>query len=331
MPALAPDAELSAVPDVVVDLTLLVGGLIVLTVGADRFVLGAARLSLLASVAPVLIGAVVIGFGTSLPELAVSGLAAVRGTQDLALSNLVGSNTANVLLVLGGGAVIRALAVRAATLRREVPVMLAGVGLFALVSADGNLSLIDAVILLVGGALALGLLIRAAVRDRDTTVVPTDVVEPAEDPPKLVRTLLLAVIGLAAVLGGAHLVVTGAVSLAGAAGVSDVVIGVTVVAVGTSLPELVTAVAAARRGEPDLVVGNVLGSNLFNVLPVAGIAALFGNARLASSFGPNLAVMVVACLIAAGLLRTGRRLTRVEGAGLLTLFVVAIVAAVQFG
>lgn len=331
MAALAPDAELSAVPDVLVDVALLVGGLVVLTVGADRFVLGAARLSLLAAIPPVLIGVVVIGFGTSLPELAVSGLAAIRGTQDLAMSNLVGSNTANALLVLGGGGVVRALTVRPATLRREVPVMLAGVALFAALSADGELSLVDAVLLLVGGALALGLLVGAAVRERDTTVVTTDVVEPGGDPPKLVSTLLLAVIGLAAVLGGAHLVVTGAVSLAAAAGVSDVVVGVTVVAVGTSLPELVTAVAAARRGEPDLVVGNVLGSNLFNVLPVAGIAALFGSARLASSFGPNLAVMVVACLIAAGLLRTGRRLTRPEGAGLLVLFAGAVVAAVGFG
>lgn len=319
-------------PDLALDVVFLIGGLALLTVGADRFVLGAARLSVLAAISPVIIGAVVIGFGTSLPELAVSGLAAAQGTQDLALANVAGSNTANVLLVLGGAAVVRPMAVRAATLRREVLLMLAAVALFALVTANGLVSVVDAVVLLAGGALALGALTRAALRDRAATiVVGSEVTEYTGPRPRAVPAAALTALGMGGVLVGAQLVVEGARGLAGAAGISEVVIGVTVVAVGTSLPELVTAVAAARRGESDLVLGNVLGSTLFNALPVAGVAGLLQTSSLAPEFLPNMVLMVAACLVAAAVLWLGGRVTRIEGVVLLALFAAAMTTAIAVG
>lgn len=320
-------------PDPAIDLALLVGGLALLSVGADRFVLGAARLSALAAISPVIIGAVVVGFGTSLPELAVSTLAAVEATQDLALANVAGSNMANVLLVLGGAAVIRPLAVQAVTMRREVPLMLAGALLFAVVTIDGRVSLLGAVVLLVGAALALGLLTRAAITDRASAALMSSEVADyvASARPRAVPSVLLTVVGLVAVLGGAQLVVDGAVGLAEAAGVSQMVIGVTVVAVGTSLPELVTAVAAAHRGESDLVIGNVLGSTLFNALPVAGVATLINTAPLSPTIGPNVVMMLAACAVAAIMLHLGRRVTRLEGVGLLGLFAAAMATAVWIG
>lgn len=319
-------------PTFAIDLAMLLGGLVLLTGGADRFVLGAARVSVIAAISPVLVGAVVIGFGTSLPELVVSVVAALDDNADLALSNLAGSNIANVLLVLGFGAVLRAMAARPATLRREVPVMLGAVALFALVTVDGKLGRVDAVALLVAGALAMAFLVRVALADRVAAAqMDREVSAYAGEGLGLWPALGLALLGLVAVLAGAQLVVDGAVGLAEAAGVSDVVIGVTVVAVGTSLPELVTAGAAARRGESDLVIGNVLGSNLFNSLPVAGVAGLLGPASLSPSFRPNVLVMLAACAIAAGLLRSGRVLTRLEGALLLVLFAAAMTGAVIFG
>lgn len=313
-------------------LGLLAGGLVLLSVGADRFVLGAARLSVLARLSPVVIGAVVIGFGTSLPELVVSVLAAVEGTQDLALGNVTGSNTANVLLVLGAAAVVREMVARPVTLRREAPIMLGAVGLFALVTVNGELSLADALALLVAGGLALGVIVRSALRDRVAAdEMSRELDEFAGSRVRPLPAVAFTVLGLGAVLAGAQLVVTGAVGLAEAVGVSDVVIGVTVVALGTSLPELVTAAAAARRGETELVIGNVLGSNLFNSLVVAGSAGLVGTVPLAPSFGPNVLVMLAACGIATGLLRTGHVIRRGEGALLLGLYAAAIAGAVTFG
>jgi cation:H+ antiporter len=175
-------------------------------------------------------------------------------------------------------------------------------------------------------------LVRAALDARAAAaVLAPEVEEYAGERPRALPAALLTVLGMAAVLAGAHFVVQGATGLARAAGVSDVVIGVTVVAVGTSLPELVTAAAAARRGETDLVIGNVLGSNLFNSLGVAGVAGLIGTVPLSPSFGPNALVMLGACALAAVLLGTGRVLSRPEGAVLLVLFAGAIATAVALG
>jgi cation:H+ antiporter len=318
------------VPALLIDLGLLAGGLLLLTVAADRFVLGAARLATALRISAVLVGAVIIGFGTSAPEFVVTILATLEGSQDLAFGNLVGSNTANVLLVLGAAGLVHPLAVRYLTLRRELPLMLVAVGLLGAVSFDARVTTVDALLLLAAAAGAIVFLIVVARRDREAAaVLEAEVAEySAGRGPHLGRAVLLAVGGLAGTLAGAYLVVDGATGLARTAGVSEAVIGLTVVAVGTSLPELVTAVAAARRSETELVVGNILGSNIFNALPVAGVAGLLDTVTLDAAFRPSLAFMMGSCLLAAVFLRTGSRVARTEGAVLLGLFVAATTATV---
>lgn len=310
------------------DLLLLLGGLGLLTVAADRFVLGAARLSAALKVSPVIVGAIVIGFGTSAPEFLVTILATLQGSQALAFGNVVGSNTANVLLVLGAAAVVRPLAVGTATLRRELPLMLAAVGLLALVSVDGRVTGLDATVLLVAAAGVIGFIVVVGLRDREAAAALAAEVEEyaGAAAPSLARSGLLTVLGLVGTLAGAQMLVQGAVGLARTVGISEAVIGLTIVAIGTSLPELVTAVAAARRGETDLVVGNILGSNLFNALPVAGVAGALATTQLGTEFRVSLAIMVGACALAAVLLRSGRQLVRPEGWVLLAMFVAATVA-----
>jgi cation:H+ antiporter len=308
----------------VLDTVLLIAGLAILTVAADRFVLGAARLSTALRISPVIIGAVVIGFGTSAPEFVVTILATLGGSQDLAFGNIVGSNTANVLLVLGAAGLFCPIAISVSTLRREVPLMLAGVFVLGAATINLRVTTVDAAMLLVAGALALGLIVWVALRDREAAAtLEAEVAEYEGDGISIRRSSLIAAAGLVGTLVGAQLVVTGAIGLARTLGITEAVIGLTVVAVGTSLPELVTAVAAARRREPDLVVGNVLGSNLFNSLPVAGVAGALETMQLATDFRRGVLIMVVACTVAAVFLWTGRRLGRRESALLLVGFAVA--------
>jgi cation:H+ antiporter len=313
-----------------VDLGVLTGGLLLLTVAADRFVLGAARLATALKVSAVLIGAVVIGFGTSLPEFLVTIIATLQGSQDLAFGNVVGSNTANVLLVLGAAGLVHPREVRYTTLRRELPLMLGAIALLTVATFNARVATPDALLLLAGAVAATVVIVRTARRDREAAeALEAEVAQyEAEAPPNVSRAALLAVLGLAGTLAGAQIVVVGATGVARAVGLSEAVIGLTVVAVGTSLPELVTAVAAARRRETELVVGNVLGSNIFNALPVAGIAGLLDTVRLDPAFQPSLAFMVGSCLIAAVFLRSGARLARGEGAVLLALFAAAMAVTV---
>ena len=307
------------------DLLLLAAGLVLLTFAADQFVLGAARLSTALGISPVVIGAIVIGFGTSAPELLVTVLATLRGSQDLAFGNVVGSNTANVLLVLGAAGVVAPLSVAHTTLRRELPLSLAAVALLAVLTVDGRVTGVDAALLLLAAAAAIGFIVATGLRDREAAAALAAEVAEYEEASGAgaLRSGLLAVAGLLGTLAGAQLLVTGAVGLARTLGVSEAVIGLTIVAVGTSLPELVTTMAAARRGEPDLVVGNVLGSNLFNSLPVAGAAGALATMQLDPAFPASLALMLGACALAAVFLRSGHRLARSESVVLLVGFAVA--------
>lgn len=307
-------------------IVLLVGGLVVVTFAADRFVVGAARLSTALRISPVIVGVVVIGFGTSSPEFLVSALASAEGAQDIAFGNIVGSNIANVLLVLGAASVIAPLAATGKVLRREVPLMLAAVAVLVAVTFDGRATTLGGVILLVAGVVVAGVLVWSVKSDREAEAHVLEELEELEgrEPPRLGASLVLALIGLLGTLAGAQMIVTGATRVATELGISQVVIGVTIVAVGTSLPELVTAVAAARRKQTELTVGNVLGSNIFNSLPVGGIAAVFGGGQLDDAYGTALVVMVVSCLVASLFLMMGRRINRIEGVILLLMFVAAM-------
>jgi cation:H+ antiporter len=319
---------------VLVESMLVMVGLAVLTVAANHLVLGSSRLAARLRVSPVVVGVVVIGLGTSAPEFLVSGVAAARGDTGIAVGNIVGSNILNVTLILGVAALVASVGVSSTVIRREVRLAVVAVAVFAIVAWLG-LSFWTGALLLAGTAAALWLLLRWARQGRNQDVA-SEALEFAETPavvdvpvaPARLPTVVepvRAMLGLAGVLVGAQLMVANASTIANELGVPQLIIGLTLVALGTSLPELVTTVVAQRRGESELVVGNLFGSNLFNSL--AGGAVIGFASRADATVRPAVAllgVMVLTVVIAWALLRRGLRLTRPEGAVLLGCYVVSL-------
>lgn len=302
----------------------LVLGLVVLVLAADTFVAGAERLALRRRWSPAVIGAVVVGIGTSLPELITSVLAAGRGQADLALGNAAGSNVANLLLVLGVAALVTPLrsGVDDAPRRDGIVAALASLALLAVV-ADRQVSVLDGLLLAALLAAAVGWQVRSATMVEAATEVPLRAPE---------RHLAVRVVGgLVGVLIGAQLLVSAATDLAERAGVPEIVVGSVLVAVGTSLPELATAIASARRGQVQLLLGNLLGSNVFNALAVVGAAALVAAAR-GDGFGldrAGFAVVVAATLVtvtAAAVLARRPVVSRAAGAVLLVVHLASVPA-----
>ncbi len=254
-------------------LGLIAIGFVFLVWGADRFVAGAAATARNLGVSPLIIGLTVIGFGTSAPEMVVSGVAALRGNPGLAVGNAVGSNIANIALILGVAASIYPLQVQSETLKREYPILLV-VSLMALIlMLDQNISRVDGAILLVG-LLVMTTWMAAIGMQRGgpdpiaaefATEIPSDMSTPV--------ALGWLALGMIVLPASSHILVLGATDIAQLMGVSDVVIGLTVVAIGTSLPELAAAIASVLKREHELVIGNIIGSNMFNLLGVLGIAA----------------------------------------------------------
>jgi cation:H+ antiporter len=295
----------------------IIAGLAVLTYAADQFVVGAARVATSLRLSTVVVGAVVIGFGTSAPELLVSGLAGIRGSIDLAVGNIVGSNVANLTLVLGVAALIAPIMVRSPVLKREAPISLAAVVVFAW-AVQGSLSVLDGVVLTVVLVVALSVIIFTA-RGGDEGL-SSEVDEFLTDAqPSLGRESLRTVLGLLGTLGSAQVLVVSATTIAEEVGLSEGFIGLTVVAIGTSLPELATAIQAARKGETDLIIGNLLGSNLFNAGAVGAVAAFAGADlpidRTISTLG--VALMVGIAVVATLFMVTGKRVVRWEAVVLL--------------
>ncbi len=309
---------------------LLLGGLILLTLAADRFVLSAARLSRALGLSPILIGALVIGLGTSAPELLVSALASGRGEIDLALGNVVGSNTANMTLVLGSTALVGPVVSRLSTMRREGALMFSALIIFALLLWNLELGRIEGTALLLGMVASAILLVTWARKDAAEGKAPVASEEDETGEDFKTRNEALVGLGtLALTLLGADLLVRGASDLAVELGISAAFVGLVIVSVGTSLPELATAMAAARRNQTDLILGNVLGSNLFNTFMVAGTAALVGPGGADASFRNALLFMVGSGVGTGIFVITGRRLARWEGAVLLAVFIAFVAVAGQ--
>ena len=258
----------------ILGLIFAVAGLIVLAFAADHFVAGAARLAVFYNVSPVVIGAVLIGFGTSAPEMVVSGIAAGQGDLDIGVGNIIGSNVANISLVLAAAAVVRTIPVDSSIVRREVPISVASVLVFALL-VQGEITRFE------GGVFA-GLILAFLVfvlRSSSSTdgSFAGDIGEFVGDEPVVVeKAATRALVGLAFVVVSSYFIVDGAERVANALALSGGFVGFTLVALGTSAPELVTSVQAARQGEIELLVGNLLGSNVFNSLAVGGIIGLVG-------------------------------------------------------
>jgi cation:H+ antiporter len=291
----------------------LLAGVVLLASAADQFVIGAARVALISRISPLVVGVVIIGFGTSCPELLVSAFAAAGGDAEIAVGNIVGSNIANLSLLLGVGALIVPIAVASSTVRREAPITVGAVVLFA-VLVQGGLSRPDGVVLFAAMGFALWRVIRGSNEGDPLGPETEELADPSHH--SMRREVVRTVIGLIGTIGGAQLLLWGAVDVADRAGLGEGFVGATLVAIGTSLPELVTVVQSARRRETDLIVGNLLGSNLFNALAVGGLVGLIGapgfDAPSLTTVAAGAAVLVA--VAATWAMTTGRQVQRWEGA-----------------
>jgi len=306
------------------DILRLVAGLVILIVAADRLVISAVRIAKILDVSVVIIGAVIVGFGTSVPEFVVSGLAASAGNLDLAMSNIVASNTANITLVLGVAALIASVATTRRMMRREGVLMLSAVGALSIVLADQLVSRWEGLVLAIGMVAAIVLLIHWARSEPD--VVDEEVDDIEAEPSRLWVEVIYGSLALIATVVAGQQLLIGVENVGTELGFSVLVMGL-ITGVGTSLPELSAAVAGARRKHTDLVVGNVLGSNIFNSLGVAGFAALIGPGSVEAVTPLLLVLMIVGASIAGLFAFTRRVITRTEGFLLVTVFVLFLLAS----
>lgn len=296
-------------------------GLVLLIAGAEVLVRGAASLALSFGISPLVVGLTVVAVGTSSPELAVSVQSAWSGRVDLAMGNVVGSNIVNVLLILGISALIVPLLVARQLVRQEVPIMVGVSALLLLLAYDGQLGWPDGLLLLVLLLAYTVFLIRQSRRLAGAEALAS--ARQARQAASLARQLLLIGSGLALLVLGAHWLVEAAVGFAQRLGVSELVIGLTIVAVGTSLPEVATSIVAALRGQRDIAVGNVVGSNIFNILGVLGISAMAAPAGLAVApavLAFDLPVMLAVALGCLPIFFTGYTIARWEGLLFLCLY-----------
>lgn len=302
----------------------ILAGLALLVWSADRFVEGAAATAGHIGMPPLLIGMVVVGFGTSAPEMVVSMLAASQGNPGLALGNAYGSNITNIALILGITAVIAPISVHSQVLRKELPILTLVTLAAAWLLFDGELSQQDAAILLAVFALLLSWSIWTGLKAPNDPLVAEVESELSSHAMPVRRAVFWLLLGLALLIVSSRILVWGAVEVATRFGVSDLVIGLTIVAIGTSLPELASSVIAARKGEHDLALGNILGSNLFNTLAVVGIAGAIAPMPVASDvLARDLSVMIALTLVLFVFgygFRGPGRINRLEGIVLLATF-----------
>lgn len=249
-------------------------GLVLLVWSADRFVEGSAATARYFGVPTLLIGMVVVGFGTSAPELLVSTIASIQGNPGIALGNAYGSNISNIALIIGTTALMSPIVVHSQVIRRELPILITITALSVWQIRDGTVSRGEAIALLVVFLLVMGWNIRQGVQNRSDVLVHEIEQDFSRNDVVLPKSIVRLIVGLVVLIASSRMLVWGAVEIAESFGVSDLVIGLTIVAVGTSLPELASSIAATKKNEPDIVLGNVLGSNLFNTLAVVGLAGV---------------------------------------------------------
>jgi len=314
-----------------VTILLLVLGLVILVVSAEFLVKGSARLATAVGISPLVVGLTVVAFGTSAPELAVSVMSAFKGQADLALGNIVGSNIFNILVILGLAAVVTPLVVARQLIRFDVPVMI-GISVLVLIfGLDGNVSRWDGLILF-GGAIAYTtFLIRQSRRESNAAVQEEYAKEygaVGKADPQWIKNLALILVGIGGLVLGSKWLVDGAVVIARHFGVSELVIGLTIISAGTSLPEAATSVVAALRGERDIAVGNAVGSNIFNILSVLGLASIVSPnginvAKTALYF--DIPVMIAIAIATLPVFFSGYRISRLNG-GIFLAFYAAYLA-----
>lgn len=300
------------------NLLLLIGGLVVLTVGAEFLVRNASRLAMSLGISALVVGLTVVSFGTSAPELVVSITSAAQGKGDLALGNVVGSNIFNILFILGLSAIITPLVVAQKLVRIDSPIMVGVAVVMALLALDGTIGRFDGIFLTLGMLGFFAFCVRHSKRESAAVAAEYEQSTVAAAPKS--RTLAVCSVGIAIGLGllilGSNMFVGAAVDVAKAMGVSDLVVGLTIVAAGTSLPEVATSVMAAVRGERDIAVGNVVGSNILNILGVLGISAAVSPEPIIVSDAAmrfDIPVMIAASIACLPIFMTGFAIARWEG------------------
>lgn len=301
----------------VMTFVFLILGLVILIVGAEFLVRGASRLAATMGISPLVIGLTVVAFGTSAPELAVSVVSSLSGQGDIALGNVIGSNIANILLILGISAVVVPLAVQRQLLRFDLPIMVTISCLMWLFALNGNIGQWEGLILFAGVICYTAFLIVQSRRQEKALSAQEEVfIAVTPSVRDKVQNVLFAVTGLGMLIVGSRLLVNSAVTIATAFGVSELLIGLTIVAVGTSLPEVATSVVAAMRGERDIAVGNAIGSNIFNILSVLGLASLVTSGGIevpAVAVTFDIPIMIAVALICLPVFYSKLEISRVEG------------------
>jgi len=315
-------------------IVLFVAGLLFLIMGAELLVRGASRLAASWGIPPLIIGLTVVAFGTSAPEFAVSFQSALAGQATIAVGNVVGSNIFNILLILGLAALITPLVVSAQLIRFDVPLMIGGSLAVLALAWDGSFSRLDGLLLFAGLLLYLGILIYVGRQEGKASEMGPEVAqaelseERKEERFAWVRNGLLVVAGLVLLVIGSNWLVDSAIIFAHFLGVSELIIGLTIVAAGTSLPEVVTSIVASLRGERDIAVGNVVGSNIFNLLGVLGVAAMAspnGVEMATSVITFDIPIMIAVAFVCLPIFFTGGTISRWEGALLFGYYIAYVV------
>lgn len=302
-------------------------GLVLLIWSADKFIEGAASTANHLGMPPLLIGILVVGFGTSAPEMVVSAIAALEGNPSLALGNALGSNIVNIALILGATALISPIIVESTIIKKEMPLLMLIVVLSGYMLIDNTLTLIEGIILLTGFFSLIAWSVITGLKSKRDALAKEVNAELKIHAMSLGLSLLWLLIGLVVLVLSSRLLVWGAVGVAKDLGISDLIIGLTIVALGTSLPELASSIIAARKGEHDIAIGNIVGSNMFNILAVIGIATVIQPMEVieAEIFNRDWSIMAMLTfmlfLMAFNVNRTNGRITRLKGAILLCSYI----------
>ena len=308
---------------------VMLGGLVLLATGAEGLVRGSTALALRFGVTPLVVGLTVVSFGTGSPELFVSIQAALKGESGLALGNVVGSNISNIALILGLSSLARPMKVRSELIKREVPLMIAITLLLCLLLLDGMLSRLEGLLLVAGSIGYTTYAYIAARRDRSAVIAEQFEEALVESRRAAWLDVLFVVIGFVLLLGGANVLLIGAMNIAEQFGVRQVVIGLTIVAIGTSLPELAASVVASTRREPDVAFGNAIGSNILNILLILGVAAVIRPIETQGLRLFDIGVLVASAVILLPLMWRGWVLNRWEGGFLVASYVVYLYSVVS--
>ena len=307
--------------DYVLNVFLLVVGFALLIKGADLFVDGSSSIAKLLKIPSVIIGLTIVSIGTSLPEAAVSITASLGGNYDLSIANVVGSNIFNLLGVVGASALICPFMIDKMIMKRDFPICIGVTALLAVMLRDSHLSRIESLILFILFALYIIMLVMSALKNREEASEDYKILSP-------LKSLLFIVLGIIGIVAGGTFTVDSATFFAEALGMSELLIGLTIVAVGTSLPELVTSVVAAKKGESEIALGNVIGSNIFNILFILGMSGLVH--PLSCDIGAliDTVILIGVCLVMYAVCVTEKKATRKEGAWCIVLYILYVIYAI---